>query len=471
MTLRRRETGIVGSVLNVTLGFTLWAIGSSRASAQLVNLYVDRIENAQSTDIEGRDEVYFLLIGSSSAGKPVYIRAPKAGAKVDASLGAQDYYGLSPNTHTFIQWFHGGGDLTLDALRSGREVPITGPSSEPSATSNLVVGTVHLPPDGYFLGCLLIAEQDNAELGTLASFLLGLGGNILGAVAGGVGGEFGKWLFPGTPVTERKKLRVLEHVSENELGLKLVTWNSNCSAYAAQIREAKHQVIGAISFALAFTTEGKLLTHWDATPATQTMLLTSTSADVTAVATGHRAVYGLKVRSEPAKLVSLKFRHSDKCLDVPGASQSNSDVQQFACGDALSQKWHLETVLVNQVGVRGRFLDPQFGTFIGIIPSMAYIIRAAHSNKCLDVVDAETNAVRHQVRQYDCHYGPAQLWVPEPQAYVPASLQPELRLRALSSWKCLDVAGVSMNNNASVGTFACKKASDATKGNQILIRQ
>jgi hypothetical protein len=58
MTLRRRETGIVGSVLNVTLGFTLWAaIGSSRASAQLVNLYVDRIENAQSTDIEGRDEV------------------------------------------------------------------------------------------------------------------------------------------------------------------------------------------------------------------------------------------------------------------------------------------------------------------------------------------------------------------------------------------------------------------------------
>jgi hypothetical protein len=43
------------------------------ASAQLVTLYIDHIENAQSTDIEGRDGVYFLLIGSSSTGRPVYM--------------------------------------------------------------------------------------------------------------------------------------------------------------------------------------------------------------------------------------------------------------------------------------------------------------------------------------------------------------------------------------------------------------
>jgi hypothetical protein len=72
------------------------------------------------------------------------------------------------------------------------------------------------------------------------------------------------------------------------------------------------------------------------------------------------------------------------------------------------------------------------------------------------------------VQQYECHFGPGQLWVPEPQDFVPGAETQPRRLRSFSSWQCLDVAGNSLVDGSSVGTFACKLANDPSRGNQIL---
>jgi hypothetical protein len=124
----------------------------------------------------------------------------------------------------------------------------------------------------------------------------------------------------------------------------------------------------------------------------------------------------------------LVAKHSNKCLDVNGASGSDgANVIQHACHGGNNQKWRLEPV--NTVG-------------------NYYRILANHSGKALDVAGVST-ATGANVHQWEWWMGDNQLWelIPSGGGYY--------SIKAKHSGKCLDVAGISTANGANVYQWDC----------------
>jgi hypothetical protein len=106
------------------------------------------------------------------------------------------------------------------------------------------------------------------------------------------------------------------------------------------------------------------------------------------------------------------------CLDVQGASTTNgARVILWPCHTGDNQRWYLEEV------PQGSFVD-----------GIYFLVRSVHSGKCLDVRGASTQDGA-DVIQWDCHYGPNQLW----QFRKLFWNEPEDTLVSKGSERCLDI--------------------------------
>jgi hypothetical protein len=133
------------------------------------------------------------------------------------------------------------------------------------------------------------------------------------------------------------------------------------------------------------------------------------------------AFTGAIVDQVRGRYVEIVSRHSEKCLDVFGASTDDAAaVIQWTCTGGPNQQWRLEPVA-----------------------SGAYRLVARHSGKALDVYGALIDDLAPAI-QYPTHGGDNQLWTLEPVSggYV--------RLVARHSGKALDVAGASLDDGALV---------------------
>jgi hypothetical protein len=129
-------------------------------------------------------------------------------------------------------------------------------------------------------------------------------------------------------------------------------------------------------------------------------------------------------------------RHSDRCLDVSGNSQSNgAKLQQYWCHEGLNQQWRLVfTGLTDEYG----------GPW--------YELQVASSHKCIDIEGASTGN-RARAQQYTCHGGDNQLFRLVDVSYDYSRIYYELV--AKHSGKCLDVEGDLVTDNAKVWQYTC----------------
>ncbi|MER7764699.1 RICIN domain-containing protein [Streptomyces sp. NPDC097619] len=135
-----------------------------------------------------------------------------------------------------------------------------------------------------------------------------------------------------------------------------------------------------------------------------------------------------------AERLRIRAAHSDKCVDVEGASGANSaNVFQWSClsSTQYNQQWSLEPAAAG-----------------------VFRLRAVHSGKCMDVAGAGLGDGAN-VFQWDCLADPArnQRW------YVTNERIQNGRytynIIAQHSGKCLDVAGASTANGANVFQWKC----------------
>jgi hypothetical protein len=117
-------------------------------------------------------------------------------------------------------------------------------------------------------------------------------------------------------------------------------------------------------------------------------------------------------------LLYIVNQHSDKCLEVAGASMADqAKVQQYQCHEGGNQRWIL--------GTRGEIINQQSG-------------------KCLDVADASM-ADHAKVQQFHCHAGANQLWrVTQRGAIINQN-----------SGKCLDVPSAGTTDQIQIQQFRC----------------
>ena len=126
----------------------------------------------------------------------------------------------------------------------------------------------------------------------------------------------------------------------------------------------------------------------------------------------------------------IKPVHSEKCLDVAfGSTANGARVIQFTCHGGDNQKWRTEAV------GNGMFQ-----------------IVAVHSGKCMDVNEASLQD-RAAIIQFDCHGGTNQRFFIEPVGHNPND--PRVRIRIVSSSKCLDVEGGTILDKANLIQFTC----------------
>ena len=178
-------------------------------------------------------------------------------------------------------------------------------------------------------------------------------------------------------------------------------------------------------------------------------------------------------------LYTLQLLHSDKCLDVAGASQSNGAlVNQANCNPAAkNRQWQLvalggdnyKVVNVNS----GKVLEVAGGStadganvqqgdetggnhqkwkLVGAGDG-SYQLVAAHSNKCVEVVDASPFDGAN-LRQTACSTGSNQRIRLFPAALVAKSLY---LLQALHRGNCVEVAGANLSNGGKVQQGSCDR--------------
>jgi uncharacterized protein (DUF1800 family) len=124
---------------------------------------------------------------------------------------------------------------------------------------------------------------------------------------------------------------------------------------------------------------------------------------------------------DPAGSYELVARHSDKCLDVSGASTEDvAPVIQWTCNGGLNQRWTLHPAADGY-----------------------YLLVAAHSGKALDV-EGESLADGARVIQYTVHGGSNQQWMLQPAG------EGIYTLTARHSGKALDVSGAGTDDGAPV---------------------
>lgn len=124
--------------------------------------------------------------------------------------------------------------------------------------------------------------------------------------------------------------------------------------------------------------------------------------------------------------VRVKARHSSKCLDVPGASQtSGTALTQYTCNSGTNQQWQFEDM-----------------------GSGYYRLRAGHSAMCMDLASQSSNDSVALV-QAACGSGTSQQWSKEDMG------SGYYRLRSRYSSKCADVNGWSTSDSAAVIQYTC----------------
>jgi hypothetical protein len=139
-----------------------------------------------------------------------------------------------------------------------------------------------------------------------------------------------------------------------------------------------------------------------------------------------------------AKVISrvshdIVYRHSRKCLDVSGVSQTaGAAVVQWPCSGALNQRLYLIS---------------QGGGF--------YSVRFRHSQQCLDVNQAST-ANGAAIIQWPCTGAANQLF-----ELVPAA-NGGVALRAMHSQKCVDVQNASQANGTPLVQWTCNGQANQT---------
>jgi hypothetical protein len=133
----------------------------------------------------------------------------------------------------------------------------------------------------------------------------------------------------------------------------------------------------------------------------------------------------------PDGFVTVKAKHSRKCLQVANFSTANKgNIQQWACTGYANQRWRFE---------------PRSARF--------YSLRARHSDKCMDVKAAST-ANGANVFQWRCHWGDNQQFKLEPMG------DGWFRLKARHSNKCVTVALGSFENGTNVDQRWCHLGSN-----------
>jgi uncharacterized protein (DUF1800 family) len=134
---------------------------------------------------------------------------------------------------------------------------------------------------------------------------------------------------------------------------------------------------------------------------------------------------------DPDGSYELVARHSDKCLNVSGASTDDfAPVIQWTCAGGPNQRWTLRPATDGY-----------------------YLVVAAHSGKALDV-EGESLADGARVIQYTIHGGSNQQWMLQPVgdgAYT---------LTARHSGKVLDVSGAATGDGAAVIQWALNGGSN-----------
>lgn len=138
-------------------------------------------------------------------------------------------------------------------------------------------------------------------------------------------------------------------------------------------------------------------------------------------------LHGTAAAAPPNYLYEFRAAHSDKCLDVRGASLDDQAlVQQYGCTSGLNQRW-----------------------WVTEQSDRSTIIRAAHSGKCLDVQGASL-ANQALVQQFTCHGGLNQRW------WIYFNNDGTTTIISVLSGKCLDIRDASLADRAVAQQFTCR---------------
>lgn len=174
----------------------------------------------------------------------------------------------------------------------------------------------------------------------------------------------------------------------------------------------------------------------------------------------------------------IKAMHSDKCLDVAGATTENgANIQQYSCTDVPQQKWRLAEATDKSVKIvskkSGKVLDVagnsasnganiQQWEYEGVVNQWFVMVRmkeegtqdeyykiiAQNSGKCLDIAGAGMDDTAN-LQLYDCEYVDNQKFTLESagDGYYWIKIQ--------HSGKCLDLAGGDTADGANIQQYHC----------------
>jgi hypothetical protein len=371
------------------------------SEAQYVRLAIDEITVTKTTDVSDRcgvivsfrcgaandrDEVYFVGIGVTTMRGifPIPRVSPPP---------PNDYYGMKTSRD--------GGSATF------RNIALAADVNE----------WVYLPNGHSAAFIVFVREQDNAQLAAINwAALAGLTG-LLGVVAPG---RYGPELEFTAAVAEL-----------GAAGVSLVE----------SLLSDGDDTIGVFSVLIA-NVDNEIRSVWS--PGTHTTLLSQSNAAAVFSANGGFTVRPIagepssySIRAHVQQLLTcVQNTFSNKCLEVPlglGSFHLPTLAHQSPCQRSLNQSWILSPA---DVSARPAF------KLIAALPTFESIVR--HGGRCLDVVGADLHD-HASIQQYPCHFRNNQQWRLTGQL-------PAFGLQNIHSNKCLDVPDA---NHAFIQQFSC----------------
>lgn len=175
--------------------------------------------------------------------------------------------------------------------------------------------------------------------------------------------------------------------------------------------------------------------------------------------------------------VEIRSAITDKCLDVADVSTSNNAlVQQFTCNNQNNQRWTVHAraqpfflivkqnlkcldiaggnpannVAVQQYDCHSAENQQWFIQAAGVTQGVSYwSLVSPAGNRCLDVAGGSHDD-HASVQQYDCNGGDNQHWA------IIDHGDDYFQIQNKGSGKCLDVRDASIEDNAAVQQFSCQ---------------
>lgn len=131
---------------------------------------------------------------------------------------------------------------------------------------------------------------------------------------------------------------------------------------------------------------------------------------------------------------NMQFYHSGKCIDVPGAVNTNVQLEQYTCVSQTNEYWYIDPVTSD-------------GT--------VFRIHSASSGKCMNVQGAVyTNGTA--IIQYGCGSYSNEYWAAVPIAYDSSTGKDYYLIQSADHPdKCLNIAGASPYNGANLQLYNC----------------